>query len=101
MVVVVDDVDELDDVEAPLIVVVVDESEPGTVDDVDDDDTVVVEVGGNVVGGRTVSPGATVFTGFEGVVSPDAERFVVPLAQAANSRPQATVIASVRATTRR
>lgn len=94
VVVVVDDVDELEDVDASFIVVVVDESEPATVDEVDGDSAVVVEVGSNVVGGRIVSPGATVATGFVEVVSPAAERFVALLAQAANNRPQARVTAT-------
>ena len=93
--------DELEDVDASFIVVVVDESEPATVDEVDGDSAVVVEVGSNVVGGRIVSPGATVATGFVEVVSPAAERFVALFAQAANNRPQAKVTATARMTSRR
>ena len=101
VVVVVDDVDELEDVDAPFMIVVVDESEPETVVEVDGDSTVVVEVGSNVVEGRTVAPGATVATGSVVVVSPAAERFVALLAQAANNRPQARVTATALVTSRR
>jgi hypothetical protein len=71
------------------IEVVVDESASGMVDDVGADED-VVEVGSSDVSGRIVSPGAIVATGFVVVVSPEAERFVVPLAHAANRRPQAS-----------
>jgi hypothetical protein len=74
------------------IEVVVDESASGMVDDVGADED-VVEVGSSDVSGRIVSPGAIVATGFVVVVSPEAERFVVPLAHAANRRPQASVTA--------
>ncbi|CAB4669344.1 unannotated protein [freshwater metagenome] len=80
--------------------VVVDELDSGTVDDVGADD-VVVEVGSSDVSGRIVSPGATVATGFVVVVSPEAERFVVPLAHAANRRPQASAEAIAWAKSRR
>ena len=93
--------DEVDDVDAPLMVVeVVDASAPGTEDVVELDATVVEVVGTSVVAGRIVSPGATVFTGFVGVVSPEAERFVVLPAQAANNRPQTSVTASAFAKSR-
>ena len=80
--------------------VVVDELDSGTVDDVGADD-VVVEVGNSDVSGRIVSPGATVATGFVVVVSPEADRFVVPLAHAANRRPQASAKAIAWAKSRR
>jgi hypothetical protein len=71
------------------IEVVVDESASGMVDDVGADED-VVEVGSSDVSGRIVSPGAIVATGFVVVVSPEAERFVVPLAHASSRRPQAS-----------
>jgi hypothetical protein len=94
-VVVVDDVDELEDVDAPfgIDVLVVEEFDPATVV-VDSVGTWVLVVGNNVVGGRIVSPGATVATGLVGVVSPAAERLVVLLAQPTNSRPQARATAT-------
>jgi ribosomal 50S subunit-recycling heat shock protein len=75
------------------IEVVVDELASGMVDEVEAGEEVVVEVGRIDVSGRIVSPGAIVATGFVVVVSPEAERFVVPLAHAANRRPQASVTA--------
>jgi len=88
-----------DGVDSPLIVVVVDELASGMVDEVGAGEEVVevegsdvsgrIDVSGRVdVSGRIVSPGAMVATGFVVVVSPEAERFVVPLAHAANRRPQ-------------
>ena len=89
-----------DGVDSPLIVVVVDELASGMVDEVGAGEEVVEVEGSDVSGrvdvsGRIVSPGAIVATGFVVVVSPEAERFVVPLAHAANRRPQesATAIA--------
>lgn len=83
-----------------MVVEVVDASPPGTEDVVELDATVVDVVGTSVVAGRIVSPGATVFTGFVVVVSPEAERFVVPLLQAANKRPQESATAIARAINR-
>jgi len=82
-----------DGVDSPLIVVVVDELASGMVDEVGAGEEVVEVEGSDVSGrvdvsGRIVSPGAMVATGFVVVVSPEAERFVVPLAHAANRRPQ-------------
>ena len=74
-----------------IVVVVVDEVASGMVDEVGAEEDVVVEVGSSDVSGRIVSPGAIVATGFVVVVSPEAERLVVPLAQAANRRPHASV----------
>ena len=89
---VVEEVDVDDGVGSPLIVVVVvDEVASGMVDEVGAGEDVVVEVGSSDVSGRIVSPGAIVATGFVVVVSPEAERFVVPLAHAANRRPHASV----------
>jgi hypothetical protein len=89
---VVEEVDVEDGVGSPLIVVVVvDEVASGMVDEVGAEEDVVVEVGSSDVSGRIVSPGAIVATGFVVVVSPEAERLVVPLAQAANRRPHASV----------
>ena len=83
-----------------MVVEVVDASSPGTEDVVELDATVVEVVGTSVVAGRIVSPGATVFTGVVVVVSPEAERFVVPLLQAANKRPQESATAIARAINR-
>jgi hypothetical protein len=80
---------EVEVVSPSIVVDVVDEV--GTVEEVDAVGSVVVGAGTVVVGGRIVSPGATVFTGSEvGVVSPEAERFVVVLEHEASRSPTTT-----------
>lgn len=82
------------------IVVDVDD-ELGTVEVVASGSSVVVE-GSSVVGGRIVSPGATVLTGFEvEVESPLADRFVEPLEHEASTSPATTMSAAPLRTKRR
>jgi hypothetical protein len=97
---VVEELDEVVDVDSTVtpMVVVVDESEPGSVVLVEDI-VVVVErsvSGTPVAGGRNVSPGPSVFTTPVSSVTPDAERFVVSPAQATSRKPRTAAIAMIR-----
>lgn len=99
MVVVVEEVEV--EVESGSMVVDVDD-EVGTVDEVATGGSVVVEEGSSVVGGRIVSPGATVLTGFEvEVESPEAERRVESLEHEASTSPATTMSAAPLRTRRR
>lgn len=78
------------------------DDEIATVDVVATEGSVVVEEGNSVVGGRIVSPGATVLTGFEvEVVSPEADRLVEPLEHEASTSPATTMSAAPLRTKRR
>lgn len=78
------------------------DDEVGTVDEVAAGGSVVVEEGTSVVGGRIVSPGVTVLTGFEvEVESPEAERRVESLEHEASTSPATTMSAAPLRTKRR